>query len=186
MIFAQPKSKLLLSADALWEKGFGVAFSEAMAEPGFDEAASTQDLIEIFLPCIVVPAHGLPFFDVATPPERARCRPDNYRSAPARHTAWSEGFAKVPAPSLSASQHDRPCDQGSTDGILAADPRKAERKRAIRGMDRWILRRADQSRCSRASTKFKRPISRASRTAPRLRPSQYLNKSIQTNTAHHF
>lgn len=52
---------ILISADALWQKGFGVIFPELEGIPGFAEQAATLDLIGQLQPRIVIPGHGAPF-----------------------------------------------------------------------------------------------------------------------------
>lgn len=77
--------RLLFSADALWEHGFGVVFPELDGEPGFADVAATLDLIESLGAQIVVPGHGEPFTDVAAALARARSRLAAFRAAPERH-----------------------------------------------------------------------------------------------------
>ena len=76
---------LLISADALWENGFGVVFPELVGESGFDEVAATLDLIERLSAQVVVPGHGAAFTDVAAALARARSRLAAFRADPARH-----------------------------------------------------------------------------------------------------
>jgi glyoxylase-like metal-dependent hydrolase (beta-lactamase superfamily II) len=78
-------SGLLLSADALWENGFGVIFPELVGESGFDEVASTLEAIERLPVALVVPGHGAPFADVAAALARARARLAGFKSSPERH-----------------------------------------------------------------------------------------------------
>jgi len=52
---------ILISADALWQKGFGVIFPELEGVAGFAEQAATLDLIGQLRPAIVIPGHGAPF-----------------------------------------------------------------------------------------------------------------------------
>lgn len=52
---------ILISADALWQKGFGVIFPELMGVGGFAEQAATLDLIGQLAPRVVIPGHGAPF-----------------------------------------------------------------------------------------------------------------------------
>ncbi len=56
---------ILLSADALWQKGFGVIFPELAGIPGFAEQKATLDLIGQLQPRWVIPGHGAPFHDGA-------------------------------------------------------------------------------------------------------------------------
>ena len=57
-------SGILISADALWEKGFGALFPELAGEGGFEEARACLDLIKEIQPSIVIPGHGKPFTEV--------------------------------------------------------------------------------------------------------------------------
>ncbi|MFT3857593.1 MAG: MBL fold metallo-hydrolase [Aquabacterium sp.] len=56
---------LLVSADALWQKGFGVIFPELAGDSGFAEQQATLDLIGQLQPRRVIPGHGAPFDNVA-------------------------------------------------------------------------------------------------------------------------
>ena len=46
VVLFQPDLKILLSADALWENGFGVVFPEIEGQSAFAQVAATLDLIE--------------------------------------------------------------------------------------------------------------------------------------------
>lgn len=61
VIFFEPASRTLISADALWENGFGVVFPELEGEDGFFEVAATLDLIERLNPAVIIPGHGRVF-----------------------------------------------------------------------------------------------------------------------------
>ncbi|HEX6017922.1 MAG TPA: MBL fold metallo-hydrolase, partial [Burkholderiaceae bacterium] len=76
---------VLLSADALWEQGFGVVFPEIDGVPGFDDVAATLDAIERLPVRVVVPGHGTPFADVSGALARARARLAGFVQDPARH-----------------------------------------------------------------------------------------------------
>ena len=76
---------VLISADALWENGFGVVFPELEGEDGFEEVAQVLGLIESLDVRCVVPGHGAPFTDTAGALQRARRRLDGFRADPARH-----------------------------------------------------------------------------------------------------
>ncbi len=75
----------LISADALWENGFGVVFPELDGVNAFDQVAATLDLIESLRPRLVIPGHGAPFADVTGALQRARSRLAAFRAEPARH-----------------------------------------------------------------------------------------------------
>ena len=86
----QPDHCILISADALWEDGFGVIFPELWGESGFEEVAQTLDFIESLPVSLVIPGHGKPFLDVAKSIATARSRLDYLASDPdrnARHGA---------------------------------------------------------------------------------------------------
>lgn len=76
---------LLISADALWENGFGVVFPELEGEPAFDDVAAVLDLIARLPVQRVVPGHGAAFSDIAGALQRARARLAAMRAEPAKH-----------------------------------------------------------------------------------------------------
>ena len=76
---------LLISADALWEQGFGVVFPEMDGEPGFDDVGAVLDAIAALSVKLVVPGHGAPFTDVGAALARSRSRLASFRAEPARH-----------------------------------------------------------------------------------------------------
>ena len=80
---------VLISADALWENGFGVVFPELEGEAGFDDAAAVLDVIERLPVQWVVPGHGAPFSDIAGALRRARERLAGWRSERSRHTRYA-------------------------------------------------------------------------------------------------
>lgn len=85
LMFFDAAQGLLVSADALWENGFGVVFPEISGEPGFDDVGAVLDLIERLPVQVVVPGHGAPFSDVAGALRRARERLEGFRRDPMRH-----------------------------------------------------------------------------------------------------
>jgi len=76
---------VLISADALWEDGFGVVFPEIDGKPGFDDIGAVLDAIERLPVKVVIPGHGAPFINVAAALERARSRLASFKSRPERH-----------------------------------------------------------------------------------------------------
>lgn len=85
LVFFEPASKLLISADALWENGFGVVFPELEGADAFSEVAATLDLIEQLNPKSVIPGHGRVF---AYSPEvlaRASQRLESFVRDPRKH-----------------------------------------------------------------------------------------------------
>lgn len=85
-ILFDARNGLLLSADALWENGFGVVFPELDGEPGFDDVGAVLDKIERLPVRVVVPGHGAPFSDVAAALGRARARLAAFVAQPRRHS----------------------------------------------------------------------------------------------------
>jgi glyoxylase-like metal-dependent hydrolase (beta-lactamase superfamily II) len=85
VLLLEPDSRTLISADALWENGFGVVFPELEGETAFDEVAETLDLIEQLRPSVVIPGHGRVFTDTRSALAGARRRLAAYRSDPSRH-----------------------------------------------------------------------------------------------------
>lgn len=84
MLF-DPADGVLVSADALWENGFGVVFPELDGERAFDDVARVLDQIAMLPVRVVIPGHGAPFTDVAGALARARRRLDGFVTDPARH-----------------------------------------------------------------------------------------------------
>jgi glyoxylase-like metal-dependent hydrolase (beta-lactamase superfamily II) len=76
---------ILLSADALWENGFGVIFPELEGESGFAEARATLDLIAGLDARLVIPGHGPAFTDARAALERAYRRLDFLAADPVRN-----------------------------------------------------------------------------------------------------
>jgi glyoxylase-like metal-dependent hydrolase (beta-lactamase superfamily II) len=85
VILFEPQSRTLVSADALWERGFGVVFPELDGDDAFHEVAQTLDVIEALRPLLVIPGHGSPFTNVTDALTRARQRLDGFVADPARH-----------------------------------------------------------------------------------------------------
>ncbi|KQR63115.1 MBL fold metallo-hydrolase [Acidovorax sp. Leaf160] len=89
VVLFEPEHAVLISADALWENGFGVVFPELEGEHAFAEVAATLDRIEALAPRIVIPGHGPVFTDVAQALATARRRLDGFVRAPDRHALYA-------------------------------------------------------------------------------------------------
>ena len=85
VVLFEPTARVLLSADALWERGFGVVFPELEGEQAFDAVARTLDVIEALKPAVVIPGHGAVFADPAAALAYARSRLDSFMADPAKH-----------------------------------------------------------------------------------------------------
>jgi glyoxylase-like metal-dependent hydrolase (beta-lactamase superfamily II) len=85
-----PEPGVLISADALWQNGFGVIFPELEGESGFAEQRAILEVIESLAPRIVIPGHGAPFTDLGAALKRAHARLDALSASlerNARHAA---------------------------------------------------------------------------------------------------
>lgn len=85
VILFEPQSRTLISADALWETGFGVVFPELEGIHAFEELGDTLDLIDSLNPQIVIPGHGKVFSAVAKSMALARSRLDSFVRDPRKH-----------------------------------------------------------------------------------------------------
>jgi glyoxylase-like metal-dependent hydrolase (beta-lactamase superfamily II) len=79
------EERLLISADALWENGFGVIFPELEGESGFAEQRAVLDLIATLDVRAVIPGHGAPFTEVSKALDIAFSRIDYLRADPVRN-----------------------------------------------------------------------------------------------------
>jgi glyoxylase-like metal-dependent hydrolase (beta-lactamase superfamily II) len=80
-----PADRALISADALWQHGFGGIFPEIEGESGFAEQAAMLELIARLAPRVVIPGHGAPFTDVDAALGRAHQRLLALSADPARN-----------------------------------------------------------------------------------------------------
>ena len=85
VVFFEPDAKILISADALWENGFGVVFPELEGATAFAEVGATLDLIERLNPRVVIPGHGRVFRYTTDVMQRSHQRLDAFVKNPARH-----------------------------------------------------------------------------------------------------
>ncbi len=81
----QSDLKVLISADALWEDGFGVVFPELEGADAFDAVGTTLDSLETLDVKLVIPGHGLPFTDFRSALKRARTRLARFEADPSKH-----------------------------------------------------------------------------------------------------
>ncbi|MCC8397409.1 MBL fold metallo-hydrolase [Paraburkholderia sp. MMS20-SJTR3] len=79
------EERVLISADALWENGFGVIFPELEGESGFAEQQAVLDTIATLDVRVVIPGHGTPFGNLEQALERAWSRIAWLRADPARN-----------------------------------------------------------------------------------------------------
>ena len=79
------QDRTLISADALWEHGFGAIFTEVEGGSGFAEQRAILELIGDLKPRLVVPGHGAPFTEVDQSLTRAFARLDALEASPERN-----------------------------------------------------------------------------------------------------
>jgi glyoxylase-like metal-dependent hydrolase (beta-lactamase superfamily II) len=88
VILFAPEHRLLMSADALWQNGFGVVFPELVGVDAFDEVAQTLDLIERLNPTTIIPGHGAVFTEVAPALALARSKLEGFAKNPEKHARY--------------------------------------------------------------------------------------------------
>ena len=88
-ILFSPDTGICITADALWENGFGVVFPEIEGEDGFADVSASLDLIESLKPSVIFPGHGSPFTDVAGALIRARSRLTRFIENPDSHALYA-------------------------------------------------------------------------------------------------
>lgn len=89
IVLFEPQRRILISADALWENGFGVVFPEIEGEHAFEEVAATLDVIEQLQPALVLPGHGAMFGDTPQALATARRRLAGFTADPRRHARYA-------------------------------------------------------------------------------------------------
>jgi glyoxylase-like metal-dependent hydrolase (beta-lactamase superfamily II) len=80
-----PEHRILISADALWQNGFGVIFPELEGESGFAEQRAILERIASLDVALAIPGHGPMFTDVRDAIARAHRRLDHLSADPARN-----------------------------------------------------------------------------------------------------
>jgi glyoxylase-like metal-dependent hydrolase (beta-lactamase superfamily II) len=85
LILFDAQDGVLISADALWENGFGIVFPELVGDAGFGDVGTVLDQIEHLPLKLVIPGHGAPFTDVGRALHRARARLRGFATDPQRH-----------------------------------------------------------------------------------------------------
>ena len=63
LMFFEPRQRILISGDALWEKAMGFVWPEEGANPYIEAAFETLSAIEALDPAVVIPGHGEVFAD---------------------------------------------------------------------------------------------------------------------------
>ena len=89
MLYSE-QARILISADALWENGFGVIFPEIDGDPAsqggaFAAQRATLEAIAKLDVTTVIPGHGAPFGNLHAALDRAQSRLDYFIANPERH-----------------------------------------------------------------------------------------------------
>ncbi len=82
LVFWNEDERILISGDALWERGFGLVMPEPAS--ALDDAQRTLETIAALNPRIVIPGHGPPFAEVGAALERCFGRIQASRGNPER------------------------------------------------------------------------------------------------------
>ena len=85
VLLYEAETRTLISADALWENGFGVVFPELEGQEAFAAVGETLDLIEQLNPLTVIPGHGRVFTYSDEIIKRARQRLAAFTGDPIKH-----------------------------------------------------------------------------------------------------
>lgn len=88
LMFFEPRHRILVSGDALWENGMGFVYPGEAPNAFIESARQALAAIEALQPAIVIPGHGAPFTDVRGSIANVRSRLDAYERDPvkaARH-----------------------------------------------------------------------------------------------------
>jgi glyoxylase-like metal-dependent hydrolase (beta-lactamase superfamily II) len=85
VVLYEPDHEVLVSADALWEHGFGVVFPAIEGLDAFAEVSDTLDVIESLKVRVVIPGHGSVFTDMHGAVARSRARLQAFREDPRKH-----------------------------------------------------------------------------------------------------
>jgi len=85
VLFYNHDERVLVSADALWENGFGVIFPELEGDSGFAEQQQVLDRIAALSPRAVIPGHGAAFAEADAALDIAYRRLDYLRRDPERN-----------------------------------------------------------------------------------------------------
>ena len=131
LMFFEPRNRLLISGDALWESGMGFVWPEEGANPFIEAAREALATIERLDPAVVIPGHGRPFADAGGAIANVRSKLDAFESDPvkcARHVVKVMFvFAllergRMPLADVAAYVGRVPCYRQMSDRFLGLDP----------------------------------------------------------------
>jgi glyoxylase-like metal-dependent hydrolase (beta-lactamase superfamily II) len=88
MLF-EPKHRILISGDALWERRVSVIFPELEGKRGFADALQALDAIERMAPQVVIPGHGRPFDQPSSAIQQSRERLHAFAKDRTKHERYA-------------------------------------------------------------------------------------------------
>jgi glyoxylase-like metal-dependent hydrolase (beta-lactamase superfamily II) len=147
VVLHQPDLGVLISADALWEHGFGVVFPElddVARSEGFDALRATLARLRALRARVVIPGHGAPFDDVEPALDRAERLLDTLAADPARHARHAaKVLIKFHLMEVRAEPLGRLRQWARQTPVFAAI---RHRDAPSPGFDDWLLARLDELR----------------------------------------
>jgi len=84
LVFFNDEHRILVSGDALWEKGYGMVMPREIDEAALPSTRATLEMIAGLGARCVIPGHGEPFTDVDAALERAFHRTASFETDPLR------------------------------------------------------------------------------------------------------
>ena len=133
LMFFEPRHRILISGDALWEDGMGFVWPEEGANPHLEAALETLAAIERLDPKVVIPGHGAIFGDAGRAIAGVRSRLQAFARDPAKN---ARHLAKVmfvfalldrgsmPAAGMPAYLEQVPCYGQISRRFLGQEPRE--------------------------------------------------------------
>lgn len=89
LVYFEPRSRVLIAGDALWQERLAIVFEALAGGDGFVGAHQTLDLIASLAPRVVIPGHGAPFTDVTQALLASRQRLAAFEREPEEHFAYA-------------------------------------------------------------------------------------------------
>ena len=84
LAFYNPEHRLLISGDALWERGYGLVMPQEIDPAALPAARATLEMLATLDVRIVIPGHGEPFTGIEAALERALERTAAFEADPSR------------------------------------------------------------------------------------------------------
>jgi len=85
LMYFEPRHRILVSGDALWENGMGFVWPDEGYAAGIAGAREALATIERLDPAVVIPGHGAPFTDARGSIATVRSKLDLFEREPARN-----------------------------------------------------------------------------------------------------